>query len=455
MSEVSATISDTIKKEKTNRSWTFALFEETVQEIIEQFGCIPPQPFLDSRGYSGFKYATAKFGPTILAVRKQFNVHNVRLTSVDGQSWLSIAETNTANMLLIRGFEVSKGRRYPEEYSKKYPRDHADYDMHFTASDAEHAGKEIDVEVWGGPKGGAGKHRYAETRSFKLDFHKDRTNFLGIEWAECYSDAKLLAKLHPYIGDAVVIPKYAETLPPVAIVAMPVYEQVLQECKEILGKLDTDVLPAEAWFCRIKNYKDRQVYDWEPPSWYSFKHRLALVKISVVRKALGNRCPTTWTKEKVVDEMVKWYQSYDISPSNMDKRITKMTAPDSKDIEVKRHAQSLSGAARRHWKMTELMEIVKEKLVTSPPSQPIVSTRLCQDWTADLVVATMGQWQLRHDVTPAAMLSRLSKLPTPNDAEVALKREASTLYAAMRKHFGKDLPRFRQLVDAHLAEQSA
>ncbi len=98
-----------VKKQKKKKVWSKQEYEDTAHDIIAQFGCIPPQVFMDCRGYSSFRSAIEQFGPTILETRRQFDVHNVRLCSVDKQAWLSIAETNTANMLLIRGFEVLKG----------------------------------------------------------------------------------------------------------------------------------------------------------------------------------------------------------------------------------------------------------------------------------------------------------------------------------------------------------
>lgn len=55
--------SETVIKKWTR--WTSERFEAIAQEIIDQFGCIPPRDVLNAKGYSGFVNVISNFGPTI------------------------------------------------------------------------------------------------------------------------------------------------------------------------------------------------------------------------------------------------------------------------------------------------------------------------------------------------------------------------------------------------------
>ena len=438
--------------------WSLETFERTAQTIIDKFGCIPTQTFLNAKGYGGFERAIRKYGPTIADVRKRFNVHNVTLTSIDGSTWLSFPEVNTANMLLIRGYNVEKGRQYPVEYSQKYSRDHALYDMHFVATSGIYENVEISVEIWGGPTGVNKTHKafdyYAETRGFKEDFHKNCDTFLGIEFTDCYKDAKLLDKLRPFIGDAAVLPKYLAQLPPVAVVALPLYDQVIKECKDVLQKLGTSELPPVSWFKRDEAYRHRKVFDWEPASWSGFAHRLALVKISVVRKTLGNEVRVTWSTEKLVDEMVKWFQHHDMSPAGTYVRISKLKTPTSADLELLTQARSLANAVHKRG-TSSVMAIVKQKLAAAPAAHPVEATRQRQGWTVEKLVGALVDWYREHDDNPGVVMRRLKKLSTPTPSEKQLKSHASALVNAINRRFPQRLNELMDLVTKEQELQSA
>ena len=379
-------------------------------------------------------------------VRKRFNVQNVRITSVDQQIWKSFAEVNVANMLLIRGFAVTQGRLYPKQYSEKYPRHHAFYDLHFVATCEPYRGMEINCEVWGGPKGGAGKDQkavdhYAETKSYKLDFHKNMDNFLGIDFMDCYKDANILEALHPYIGDGAVIPEYAAKLPPVAVVALPVYETVIEKCKDILVKLDSNELPPVPWFRRTETYKNRTIYDWEPASWHSFTHQLALVKISVVRQGTWREMPHTMDQGE--GPMRKWWSGTVIrrccaQVTSSEWRVEHHQAATESDYAVRhRFAKSLANAAQNYFEANELRDLVKQSLAANPPVDTIESTRQRQQWTADAVIDALVDWNKKHNVDPLAMRNKLKQIISPSEAQLQLMSEACCLDHALRRYFGK------------------
>lgn len=426
----------------TNIKWTQELFDKTAEEIIDQFGCIPPQRFLDAKGYSRFRHAIRQFSPTMAELRKRFNVQDVRITSVDQQIWKSFAEVNIANMLIIRGFAVTQGRLYPKQYSEQYPRDHAIYDLHFVATCEPYRGIEINCEVWGGPKGGAGKDQeavdhYAETKSFKLDFHKNMDNFLGIDFMDCYKDARILEALHPYIGDVAVLPEYVAKLPPVAVVALPVYETVIEKCKDILVKLDSKELPPVPWFRRTETYKNRTIYDWEPASWSSFVTQLNMVKISVVRQALGEKCRAQWTKEKVFEEIVEWYHHHDVPPAQIAWRAEQLDAPTDTDRALHQQAKSLANAACKYFNAGELKDLVKQSLAANPPIEPVESTRQRKQWSAETVIDALVDWNQKHNIDPLAMMNKLKQIISPSEAQLQLMSEACCLDHALRRYFGK------------------
>lgn len=343
-------------------------FDQAAQEIIDQFGCIPPRSVLYAKQFFDFLNRVKTYGPSLSAIRKRFDVLDVIFTSVDGQNWDSFCEVNVANMLLIRGFSVTKGRRYAAAFSEQYPRNNAWYDLHFTATSEAYAGKEISCEIWGGPKHCWTQDnidRYAQTKAFKVDFHKESNSFLGIDYTDCYNDQKILHILLPYIDKAAVLPSWAAKLPPVAVVALPVYDRVLEESEQILQKLGTTELPAMAWFWRAGCYANRTIHAWEPDSWSPYAKRLGMVKITVVRRALGGKVRKTWTKESIVEEMVAWYKTHNASPKQIILKINQMSQPTAEDLELKQCASLLSYAACNHWRMGDLNRIISTRLVAA------------------------------------------------------------------------------------------
>lgn len=282
--------------------WNKTLFEKTAEEIVQRFGCIPPTMFLDVNGYCGFTFQIAKYGPGIEDIRKRMNVQNVNLVDLQGHRWLSIPEVCFSNYCYVRGIIVVKGRRYPEAYSQLYDRAYAIYDNHFMATEAAFVEEEISTEIWGGSsaRDEEGRKHYAETRSFKEDFHKNDPTFLGVEYLDCYKENRLREILRPFIGDPAI--RYQHPLINVPSVTLSFVDETIQECRELCEKLPIgkQTLPSAEWFARSGRYEDRDRFDWELESYGRLLGRLGQIGYPKVRMALGQvpKQHEKWNKQQ-------------------------------------------------------------------------------------------------------------------------------------------------------------
>ena len=266
--------------------WTAEQFDRVAKVLVEEFGCIPPADYLKQNGYGGFHWQIKNFGPGIDDVRKRLGVQNVKLVDMEGNVWLSLPEVAMSNYLLARGIPVSKGMKYPKEYSDRFPRSYGVYDLHFKATVGKLQGREIKVEIWRSTVGRDADNKYSETRKFKEEFHKSDSSFLGIEFADCYSEIKLQKLLISLIGKARIIRQHPMFKVPSNMIS--IMDQLVAECKNICDKLPEgdNKLPSCDWFARSKAYSSRTVYDWEPQSWGRMIGHLGRIGYRNMRLAL-------------------------------------------------------------------------------------------------------------------------------------------------------------------------
>jgi len=183
----------------------------------------------------------------------------------------------------LRGVAITQGEKYPAAYATLSGRKFGKYDMHFTALVGDQQGKKINVELFGGSPGGRGN--YAETRAFKEQFHKDDPTFLALEYKDCLTDAALLKKLLPFIGDRPVIRAHASRLA-VPSTQLSFVNDTLKAAKELCEKMPDKKMPTARWLTRSDEHKNRVVYDWEPASWSRLCTRIQSIGFNVVRELL-------------------------------------------------------------------------------------------------------------------------------------------------------------------------
>lgn len=331
--------------------WNADLFEKTAKDLVEKFGCIPGFDFLKANEYGGFAWQIKNFGPTIEDVRKRHGVTNVTLQSLDGQHFLSAPEVCCANYLLARDIRVEKGDKYPKSFNDNYDRKCAIYDLHFVASEDPYKNRRISVEIWGGaPRDSKGSGRYAETRSFKEEFHKDDDTFLGIEFQDCFTEKKLDTIFMPYIGEKEVIIEHPLMKVPTTMLSFA--DEVIKECKEICEKLpEGSTLPSMDWFARQNYHKDRPIFDWEPKSWGRLLGRLAKIGYGNVRNALQQPSKhVEWTMDQCFENLKTLIDTYDKVPRDIKKILGNKLK-----ISIKEQTD-LSNSKYLNWKWSKLFD---------------------------------------------------------------------------------------------------
>lgn len=261
------------KQQRNQVNWTNAKMQEVGQILIEEHGCIPATGWLGSNGYSGLIWAIQKTGGMDV-YRNRFVASSIsRLVSRGGIRHDSFAEVAAANFLWSRGINVSKGRKYPDLYAKMSGRAHGWYDLEFTGMTDLYDGHTILIEIWGdsstgGPGGGnaAKVQTYLDTKCKKLECNRNNPYFLSFNYKDCYNESRLQHIFQPYIGSLPVIRYKSEIDKHIPSNLLNMGDEVIGRCKWICSQIAGGILPPHAWFDRIRTYKDRKVYDWEPVS---------------------------------------------------------------------------------------------------------------------------------------------------------------------------------------------
>jgi hypothetical protein len=274
----------------TPNKWTKEVFDKTVRDVIEKFGCIPGIQVLVEEGYGALvgTINNKKYCLSIGDLRKQYGVEKDLHTAKNGMELHSFAEICFANFLYERGVTFKRGERYPPAYEKMSGRHHGTYDFHIETmvSDVLPEGMWLDVEVWGGPgKNHVKDHQtYVDTRKLKEAFHDGRPGFLGIEYAQCYSVRALSEILKPYIG----MPEVREVQ---SCKSTTLEEDVLRRANDVAAKFK-GVLPSSKWFKKTGTYVGRDVQAWEDASWYPFTWKVKKIGgFTALRKLLQERTP--------------------------------------------------------------------------------------------------------------------------------------------------------------------
>jgi hypothetical protein len=229
-----------------------------------------------------------------------------------GFRWRSHPEASLSNFLYARGIEHRPGTRYDDEYATMSGRNYGYYDLHFR----EKHGNWISVEIWGDKPMGHDAEEYATKRAVKEEFHAGRTDFLGIEFRDCYSDTRLAAILASYIG---VIEPYVFDKPTDPVIQSTHWsnaDELLEYCRHIAASQTDGAFPTESWLRKRGKHEKR---DGDTYNTLAIYCRTWLGGVRNVRKLLGqeHNSTTAWTRESALDALREWYMDHDKSPGSV------------------------------------------------------------------------------------------------------------------------------------------
>ncbi len=254
--------SDQITKKANRNIRTKDKFDEECSEIFNKYGYFPGASILRNNGYGMFVSDLYKKGySTLDELNLKFKVNvDTKYIARNGFKMDSEYETSLVNYLYSRGIDMSKGRKYTNNYSELTGKG-AIYDLHLISPISN---EEISIEVWGGARGHRSREqqdKYDKKRRMKELSHKDNSNFLGINGEDCHNEDKLTSILEPYIG---IIEPYVFADERDKIIHYSKWnltDNLERGAKYICDKLGR--IPSGQWILRKAKYKDRKRNDWE------------------------------------------------------------------------------------------------------------------------------------------------------------------------------------------------
>ena len=351
---------EVFKAKYSNAAWTPEDLDEAAADLIRDHGCIPSTTWLEHNGLSGMYNCIVKSGGIAKFREKYHDTSLNRRQSRDGQYWDSQAEVCCVDFLWGRGLDITKGKLYPATYAVQSGKAYGRYDIHFSLHDLEY-----DIEIWGADRRSAREGtRYADTKRAKQLFNKDNKCFIGIGYEQCYKDTTLEKVFEPYIGILPII-RYARELDKqFTPAAWSLADDVLKKCKFICEHMEDKCLPCDGWFKKNGKYKDRTIANWETDLTYSLA-TLADQMIRIggfikIRVLLGqndnNRRQPGFTKSTTLQNLKKFYNDHESSPSAVRARLEKLMKKRELTTDekvLKSLSNKLHSATLKHFKSTK------------------------------------------------------------------------------------------------------
>jgi hypothetical protein len=231
--------------------------------------------------------------------------------SRSGLRWRSHAEASLSNFLYARGVPHRRGSRYPKEYEDQSGRAYGMYDMHFDGRLGP-----VDVEVWGDKPKGSDSEAYRVKRQAKERFNSDNAGFVGIHFADCYSDKHLTEILEPHLG---IVAPFQFDRPTDRIIPSTHWsnaDELLGYCREFAAAQPNGEFPTEGWLRKRGNWADRDGPTYNTLSIYVKKW---LGGVRELRKLLGQAHVSTvkWDRENVLERWKAFREAHGMTPNSL------------------------------------------------------------------------------------------------------------------------------------------
>jgi hypothetical protein len=390
----------------TKPKWSWNVAIATAKKIAEGEGDLPTVQQCRKIGLASLTSAVHNAGKTWDDLRSALGLQpSPRFyASRSGKRWRSRPEACFSNFLYARGVEHKKGERYPVEYSEQSGRHWGQYDLHFqTPTD-----QWINVEIWG-DLDRVSDGRYGKTRALKEEWQADRPDFLGIQYLDCLSDARLTEILRPYIGvvEPFVFDKSTDHF--IETAHWSNADELLISCKELAVEMPDGFFPSEDWLRRRGKYKNR------PGKTYnSLAQRVNawLGGTRNVRRLLGHgeASTTEWTPEYAIEAWRAFETKHGLTPSQCKGSAKRHSIPP----EVRAEGGKIYEAAHRYG--------VIDAARNGRTARKI-------KWTKDYALAQWNAFYARHGRTPSECMSEMRRRTMPRP----VTDEATRIYDAARR----------------------
>jgi hypothetical protein len=387
----------------TKLKWSWDVAVEKARQIVEKEGDVPTVEQCRKIGLSQLTNTVHKAGKRWDDLRLAIGLPPSPkfYPSRIGLRWRSRPEACLSDFLYARGIGHKKGERYPESYCKQTGRLWGQYDLHFQAAN----GGWIDVEIWGGMDALSGG-RYRRTRAEKEAWQAQRPNFLGIDYLDCLSDARLTEILKPYVGviEPFVFDKSADHY--IETSHWSDADELLVTCKQLAAERPDGVFPSESWLRKRGKHKGRPGEPYNSLSQYVNRW---LGGTRNVRRLLGQGEANTikWTPESVIQAWHDFESKHGLSPSQCEGTERKKTL-----------SPEIVNEARRIYQAASRMGVRDE----ARNGRTARKTK----WTPEYTLSQWRSFMQRNGRTPSECMSKMRRRTMPR----AVTDEATRIYDA-------------------------
>lgn len=350
-------------KDTALNRWSKDRIFEEARIITNELGYFPPAQWFSENQRGSFIQACYENGLTWDEIRNEIGapLSSAYVESRNGFRWRSHPEASLSNYLYARSIIHKKGERYPESYSDFSGKRFGYYDMHVLIN----SGSWLDIEIWGDKPAGHAEAKYLEVRTAKETFNA-YGNFLGIDFRDCFSDAKLDEILSPYLG---IIAPHTFDRPTDKLIESSHWsnaDELLEACRKIADEQSGGIFPTEGWLRKRGNYENRDGPTYNTISIYI---KLWLGGIRNLRKLLsqGEHSTRLWDNSEVISQTIKVFEKYNNTPGAIvaSVRLGKIDIPESE----RKSLQNLNAAIHDRFGNTRsLLEHIKRNYPDSPIS---------------------------------------------------------------------------------------
>jgi hypothetical protein len=388
----------------TKPTWSWGAAVAKAKEIKEREGDLPTVQWFRMNGYSSLTNAVHGSGRTWEDLRKALgspasaSFHSSR----NEMRWRSRPEASLSNFLYARGVDHKRGERYPQAYTVQSGRHHGHFDMHFVSA----KGVWIDVEVWGDLPDKMSGGRYRVTRKKKETWNASNKDFIGIQYQDCLSDARLSKILEPYIGIIAPFRFDKPTDRMIETAHWSDYDEFLATCKELAAQMPGGIFPGESWL--RKRGKDAN----RPGETYNTlagRVHQWLGGTRAVRKLLGHAHASTiqWTPERAIAAWRDFEKTYGFTPSQGNAGVRRKSVP-----------QHVGAEAGKIYSAVRLLGLLSEAR-NGRTARKI-------KWTPDTVLAAWTAFYKKYGKTPTQCMSSAQRKKLPR----TVTDEATNIYSA-------------------------
>ncbi len=265
------------------------------------------------------------------------------------------------------------------------------------------------MEVWGDIPDRMSGGRYKATRAFKERWQANNPNFVGIQYQDCLSDARLTKILESHIG---VIEPFQFEKPSDRLIETSHWsdaDELLASCGELAAQMPNGIFPSEGWLRKRGKYVNRS-----GPSYNTLAVRVNqwLGGSRAVRELLGHghASTTAWTAERAITAWREFHKKHGLTPS----QCQGPTIRRSLAKEVLAEASKIYSATWILGVLTTAREGRNERKIV---------------WTPERAITAWRDFQLKHGRTPSQCMSSKQRQTLPRE----VTDKATRIYNAAQR----------------------